>query len=280
MTREPYTVGQLILFFSGLVLNLLAGVLAARYIRLRTAAADWTFKAVAILAALGYAGFLAHVSAASRRCPLESPFEIGVVFSALLLPASLAVDRRLKRDVVTAFAAPLTFLVSAAAFLLLARKAPPPAGWKNPGVAFHVSLLVLAYGAFALAFLTSIIFLIQERFLKTKRVIGLFFFLPPLETLERASTRAIAVGFPLLTLGILLGALATWRVAGVPPDWWTDPKVPLTFLTWASYGFILHVRMRGRERGRRPAWLAVAGFCFILFTYFGAGFLWKGFHSF
>lgn len=83
--------------------------------------------------------------------------------------------------------------------------------------------------------------------------------------------RAIALGFPWLTLGILTGAI--WAQNTWGRYWGWDPKEAWALVTWLFYLLILHLRPRRRWRGRRLAALAVAGFGIVLFTFAGVPWL-------
>ncbi len=88
-----------------------------------------------------------------------------------------------------------------------------------------------------------------------------------LEALDRNVERVIGWGFPWLTLGILTGAI--WAQDAWGRYWGWDPKESWALVTWLWYLMLLHLRGLRRWRGRRMAWLAVAGFALIFFTLAG-----------
>src|SRR3990172_39223 len=102
--------------------------------------------------------------------------------------------------------------------------------------------------------------------------------LPDAATLDEIAYWSVLVGFPLLTLGIALGAY--WANSAWGRYWGWDPKETSALLTWFVYAGYLHARgLRGWE-GKRAAWLLVAGFLAVLFTYFAVNFLISGLHSY
>ena len=89
---------------------------------------------------------------------------------------------------------------------------------------------------------------------------------------------SLAIGFPLLTLGIFIGAVWLYRVAGVLLGW--DPKIVASLVTWLLYAALLHARLLAGWRGRKLAAASVIGFALILFTFIGVGLATTGFHRF
>jgi len=94
---------------------------------------------------------------------------------------------------------------------------------------------------------------------------------PAEEEVGRTMDRAIGLGFPWLTLGIVTGAI--WAQNAWGRYWGWDPKETWALVTWLWYLLILHVRPLRRWRGRRLAALAVAGFGLVLFTFAGVPWL-------
>ena len=135
-------------------------------------------------------------------------------------------------------------------------------------VLVHMICSFLSYGAFLAAFISGILFLIQERQLKRKTLGMLFHRLPSLGALDRFNFIVVGAGFGLLSVGLLCGFLGEHRLLG---RWWTgDPKEYLTVFLWLSYLGLWFLRLRATLRGRRVALLSVLGFSLVLFTFIGA----------
>jgi len=94
---------------------------------------------------------------------------------------------------------------------------------------------------------------------------------PAAEEIERAMERAVALGFPWLTLGILTGAI--WAQNAWGRYWGWDPKETWALITWLWALLVLHVRPLRRWRGRPLAVLVVVGFGLVLFTFAGVPWL-------
>ena len=142
----------------------------------------------------------------------------------------------------------------------------------------HASIAILANGFLALAFCGGIMYLLQESEIKRKRF-GLFYTrLPSLEALDNLNQHCLAVGFPLLTLGIITGSI--WAKQAWGSYWQWDPKETWSLITWLIYAALLHQRFRVGWRRRRAAIMAIIGFSAALFTLWGVNFLLKGLHTY
>jgi len=142
----------------------------------------------------------------------------------------------------------------------------------------HISLAFLGDAAFAMAAGIGLMYLMQEHFVKSKHLGDLFHRLPSLQILDEINYRLISLGFPLLTLAIITGAL--WAQNAWGSYWRWDPKEVWSLITWFIYALVLHVRLTKGWRGKRAAILSIIGFCAVLFTFFGVNLLHKGLHIF
>jgi len=98
------------------------------------------------------------------------------------------------------------------------------------------------------------------------------------EELDTLSYRSILIGFVLLTLGLISGAVWANEAWGT---WWSwDPKETWAFISWLFYAAYLHMRISKGWQGRRPALLASTGFLIVLVCYLGVNFLGIGLHSY
>jgi cytochrome c-type biogenesis protein CcsB len=102
--------------------------------------------------------------------------------------------------------------------------------------------------------------------------------LPDAETLGEVAYWSVLVGFPLLTLGIALGAY--WANSAWGRYWGWDPKETAALLTWFVYAGYLHARVLRGWEGHRAAWLLIAAFAAVMFTYFAVNFVFSGLHSY
>src|SRR6266480_2535993 len=131
----------------------------------------------------------------------------------------------------------------------------------------HTTLLFFAYASFFVVFVASVMYLLQERELKLKTFSAFFHRLPSLTTVNDIATTAATIGLTLLTLGIATGML--WSSSRDGRLWHNDPKVVFAALTWMLYLALIVYRSTARWRGRRAAWLGVAGFVLVVCTFLG-----------
>jgi cytochrome c-type biogenesis protein CcsB len=98
------------------------------------------------------------------------------------------------------------------------------------------------------------------------------------ETLDNLSYRTIGLGFPLLTIGIVAGAV--WANEAWGSYWSWDPKETWSLITWLVFAAYLHTRITKGWQGRKPAILASMGMLVIWTCYLGVNLLGKGLHSY
>jgi cytochrome c-type biogenesis protein CcsB len=99
------------------------------------------------------------------------------------------------------------------------------------------------------------------------------------DDLDEISYRAIAIGFPVFTLGALIFAMI-WAQIAWSRFWGWDPKEVWALITWLFYSAYLHLRLSRGWQGTRSAWLAVVGFIIVLFTLIGVNLVIAGLHSY
>jgi cytochrome c-type biogenesis protein CcsB len=98
------------------------------------------------------------------------------------------------------------------------------------------------------------------------------------DTLDNISYRIIGLGFPLLTIGIIAGAV--WANEAWGSYWSWDPKETWALITWLVFAAYLHARITRGWQGRKPAILAASGFIVVWICYLGVNLLGKGLHSY
>jgi cytochrome c-type biogenesis protein CcsB len=218
--------------------------------------------------ALLLGGFLIHSIALTSLFLREGFATVAVMGDALLFNSWLMVgiylliQLKYPLAVLGAIVAPLAFLMTFAAFAVGGGAGEIPPGLQTFWLPLHVTLAFLGNAMFALAFGVSVIYLLQERHLKHKKLTILMKRFPSLESLDGLNYRLLMWGFPLMTLGILTGSL--W--AGIHwGDYWSwDPRQISSGLAWLLYGALLHGRITAGLRGKKAALLTMVGFCVVL----------------
>src|SRR6266436_4263585 len=131
----------------------------------------------------------------------------------------------------------------------------------------HVGAAALGTAALALAFGLAILYLVSERQMKQKQLGKLFARLPSLELIDRAGYRLAVWGFVFLSLAIATGSLVSREATGATFP--LAPKQGFAILAWALFASLIQARLVAGWRGRRVAFLVVAGFLFLVGTYVG-----------
>ena len=211
--------------------------------------------------------------------PLSNMYESLVFFSWAIVLVYLIVDTRYHQRTIGVIASPLAAIAIAVTSLVPGVKsdiAPLIPALQSNWLAIHVISCFLGYAAFAIAFGISIAYMIQSRRVSSLRVP--ISWLPPPRLLDEINYKAIVIGFPMLTLGIITGAV--WASYAWGSYWSWDPKETWSLITWFIYAAFLHARYAHEWQGKKTALLSIVGFCAVIFTYFGVNFLLSGLHSY
>jgi HemX protein len=205
--------------------------------------------------ALGFAlqsAFLSVRGHALGRCPITNLFEVFIFLAWSVTLIYLAIGPAYRLSLMGAFTAPLVLLIQTFALLAPIDIPHPVRMTVNPWLEFHASISMIAYGAFALACVAGVMYLVQERQLKTHQLHSIFYHLPPLTNLFAAITRLLWLGFALYTAGLLSG----FFTGGPLPRL----KMICAFAVWIFYGAILQGRHLHRLAPKRIATLCVLAF--------------------
>ena len=213
-------------------------------------------------------GFLMHTVALLARMveagsvSLTSLHDALSFFSWSLVLVFLWVDVRHRIHVMGAFLLPIALLSLVWAAALPRETAP-----MLTTVWVHVTLSMLGTVGFAVAFAAGLMYIIQDGLLKSKQFNVLYTKLPPLDFLDHLNQLAIVTGFPLLTLGIITGALSAEVARGAYVSW--NPEQVWALVTWAFYFVVLLGRMTVGWRAKRAAYLTIIGFGGVVLTLIG-----------
>ena len=141
----------------------------------------------------------------------------------------------------------------------------------------HIILVFTGDAALALACGAGILYLLQEKGIKSKHPGFFFKRLPSLDLLDSVGYTCLSTGFGLLTVGLVTGFIYAKVIWGHFWSW--DPKEVFSVGTWLVYAAVLHLRFRSGWRGRRSAIMTIIGFFIILFTFIGVNMLLGGHHQ-
>ena len=186
-------------------------------------------------------------------------------FAWALVLVFLAVALKRGLHVLGVFILPLAFLSLISASVVPAEAQSFPPVFRTVWV--HVILSMLGAVGFAVAFVAGIMYVMQDRLLKSKQFNVLYSKLPPLDSLDSLNQRSILLGFPFLTLGILTGALSAQLTLGTYLSW--NPEQVLALVTWIFYFAVLLGRVTVGWRAKKAAYLTIVGFAGVVLTFAG-----------
>ena len=202
--------------------------------------------------------------------PFSSMYEFAIAFGWGVIAAGIFYKWRYKTGAVMnigLFVALL--LLTFARVKYVAPSGLVPALRQSALLSAHVASAVVAYGTLTIGFGAAVLYLIQSR--RNSK------WLPDLTTLDTISYHSVLIGFPFLTVLIILGAL--WADIAWGRYWSWDPKETASLVTWLIYAGYMHARVLRGWRGNRAALLLVIGFLAIAFTFLG-NYIFSGLHAY
>ncbi len=274
-------------FFLGIttIAYLLAMALSFYYLFFRNKKLGFILQFVVI------AGLVAHTAGLGLRwyesyelgfghIPLSNMYETLMSMSWCTVLVYFIMEKKYKTDILGVFIFPLVSLAMAFASLspnIQDEIEPLIPALQSNWLTYHVLTCFIAYAAFAISFGSSIAFLMKNK--KSKQASqdsgGV---LPSTDVLDEVIYKANAVGFLLLGVGIITGAV--WANYAWGSYWSWDPKETWSLITWLIYAVFLHARITRGWRGTKTAVLSIIGFCGVLFTFLGVNYLLSGLHSY
>src|SRR5450631_617389 len=227
----------------------------------------WRLFAVpaAIAAALFHFVSLAEtLNAAHHRLPVDT-HEVQSLLALSLALIFLVVYAWYRSVSIGIFVLPIAFMLATLAAFRPGEEtfsSPIHTGW----ILVHIVLLLAAYAALFVSLLASLLYLIQERRLKSKA--GSHRWLPPLdtplETIDQIALKALLFGLPCMTAGLLIGSVIAQADYGA--KYFSDPKILLTFGLWMAYVAMIFIRRISGLRGRRAVYLSSFVVLVVLFV--------------
>lgn len=226
-------------------------------------------RAAAVLGALAHTAAIGLRCAEVHRAPFVTPGESLSLLAWMVVLLFLIVERFGRLSATGPFALGLAFLLVLLGAILGdgATGNGVPALLGSRAISLHIIATVGAMAAFALAFCCAALYLVEHRILKSKHGLPWLKRLPPLLTVERTAFALVALGFPLLTLGILAGLERAWA-GDLEPGWQTDPKALLAYAVWGVYGLYLMARLGANWPPVRTATILLVGLALCLLLIF------------
>jgi len=229
-------------------------------------------------------GFASHTLALIVRyaeaghTPVTNLHESLSFFAWMIIGVLLMASLKYKIKVLGAFLSPVALILMLFAYALPKEIVPLAPVLRSFWHPFHVIFAFMGNAIFALAFCCGLMYLIQEHQLKAKKIGAITKRLPSLQVLDDLNYQSLRYGFPLLTLGIITGAI--WAEYAWGRYWNWDPKETWSLITWLLYAALLHQRLTVGWRGRKAAIMAITGFLAVLFTFLGVNLILPGLHTY
>lgn len=220
-----------------------------------------------------FAGAVLHTVAMFQRgfrldrCPINNLFEASVFISWTVVVAYLAVGLFPRFRFLGAFASPLLLGIGVFALFPQLDEHGARPQFNHAWETLHAALVLLAYGAFGLSAVASIMYLSQEHDLKFDKSRALMALMPSIQRLEKVVSGLLLSGFALLTIGLVVGG---WWLK-VNRGYWLsdDPKIVWSLFVWSAYLGLVILRAANGARGRRYAWGVIGTFTFLFLTFWG-----------
>jgi ABC-type uncharacterized transport system permease subunit len=192
---------------------------------------------------------------ATNLCPINNIWETLSMCAFLIVLVFLGVHWRYKVESLSVFVFPMVFVMT-----MVATMGNPVSPWSNQVVrktwlTVHIVLVLLGFAALLLTAGSSILYLFQERELKSKKPRKFYYRLPALGTLDDLISKSMGVGFVLLTLGVI--AASTWAFIEHRRAWITQPSIAISFFTWGTYLALVFLRTTAGWRGRKAAIMTI-----------------------
>ncbi len=226
--------------------------------------------------------YLIHVDVG--HIPVSNLYEVFILFSIITALLYLYYEGKNKTYNMGGFV--LLVISSAVAFLLwygfgsrgASEIQPLVPALQSYWMKIHVPANFVGYGAFALAAMLGVAYLIKDSMLKRGSDGPIIRRLPDLDVVDDVMYKAIALGFAFFTLATILGAM--WAAEAWGGYWSWDPKETWALIVWLNYAAWLHLRLTKGWRGRPLAWWAIIGLFVTLFAFIGVNMFLSGLHSY
>lgn len=184
----------------------------------------------------------------------------------VVMGIAVAVSLKVRLRILWLFVLPLVIVLLF--FAMTGQKSSSPYG-ETVGQTFwavlHIGLVFVAYATFAFAAVIGFMYILQSHYLKKKEMGELYGKLPPLDILDRLNYGALLAGLVFLSIGLLLGFL--WLASLPERPEGSDPKIVVALVTWGAYLAVILLRATSLVRGKKVAWLSIAGIAVIVASF-------------
>lgn len=229
----------------------------------------------------------------TNHFPLSNLYESLVFLTFILLSFSIFFQIFNKNKFIPLLLLPIILFINTFGTFTLSESMQQPTSLvpalQSNWLLMHVTIMIISYAVLMIGSVFSIVFLVLDKFfinelkisntiIENKATLSNYNFSFIINELDSLSYRFLSFGFPLLTIGILSGAV--WANETWGSFWNWDPKETWALITWFIYSIYLHSRIIKGSKGKKPALIASAGFIIIWICYLGVNIFGKGLHSY
>lgn len=230
------------------------------------------------VAAVNHSLYLVLLGFALGHIPVGDLFQVLTTFAWLSVLVYLFLEIRLKEMTMGVFFLPIILVLQAISNLFIDVEKPLAAVLTDMFFELHVAVMISAYAAFAVSFISSVMYILLSKEMQSKQL-GIFFDrLPSLEFFDMLSNHAVNIGLVLVTFGIVWGfymGINVWE-----GSWPLDPKLLTVVISWGIYLVHFVTRKSIGWQGRRAAIISVIGFNWLLFSFIIVSLFFSKFHNF
>jgi cytochrome c-type biogenesis protein CcsB len=271
-------------FDLGMILSGIASVLYVVYIYSKKEGIGKTASYVTLTSALVMTGaiiirWVESYKMGIGRIPVTNLYESLAFFSWSVIVFYIFVERKYQTKTFGAFIIPISFVTMLFASTVETSIQPLVPALQSYWLHIHVLTCFIGYAAFAISSGVAVIYLLKDSKSKKgggeKGILGMF---PSIRVLDDLVYRAVIMGFPFLTAGIITGA--AWANYAWGTYWSWDPKETWSLIVWLMYAAFLHARITRGWHGRKTAILSIVGFVSTIFCYLGVNLVLSGLHSY
>ncbi|NOY06234.1 MAG: cytochrome c biogenesis protein CcsA [Chlorobi bacterium] len=212
------------------------------------------------------------------RCMVTTPFEIMSLIAFTITATYAYIEHRTKSRETGFFMLFVAFMFVVVSSVMTRMPSVPNPVLEDNTVGIHVSTAIFGYGALAISAVYSFLFLILYRNIRRNTFGPFFKHLPSLESLEKLSVVAAAIGLTFLTVAMLVALI--WLPDAIPNFSYADPKLVITALVWLLYAAVLLFYYVFKIDSRRIMQLSVSGFLLALFSMTVINLFFSTFHRF
>lgn len=229
----------------------------------------------------------------TKHFPLSNLYESLVFLTFILLSFSIFFQFFNKKKFITIILLPIILFINTFATFTLSESMQQPTSLvpalQSNWLLMHVTIMILSYAVLMIGSIFSMVFLVLNKYfidelkksssmVKANDTFSNYNLSYITNELDNLSYRLLSFGFPLLTIGILSGAV--WANETWGSFWSWDPKETWALITWFIYSIYLHSRIVKGWKGKKPAFIASGGFIILWICYLGVNIFGKGLHSY